>query len=347
MSLEAGRSASFRMDLITDRADLGKFSGLLDRAFSVPREGAFLEDFPVWSDGTGPGPERLARLGIYSGSELVSCAGVRLAQLRTPNQPLPVALIGAVATDERYRGHGFASKTVQLAAEWARERGAAVALLWGSEHALYQRLGFDLCGEQVLAALPETSAHEPIHCGWTNGILGAMRKRQDGLLIENVDSAWISAHRNVLWYWTGTAGAVTAYAAVGRGIDLQNVVHEWGGAREQLLGILGRIREDHPEARILGSPRLLENAKIPFDPGSTEFLCMARVLDPKALMRIWHPLTAFDAVSREDGWEVRINGISVPTLSEGELVRFFFGPGAPAFGGLFPLPLWIWGLDAA
>jgi hypothetical protein len=182
----------------------------------------------------------------------------------------------------------------------------------------------------------------------------SFRKRENGLALQSSDRQWLSAHKNVQWYWSGSAERPGAYAAIGRGIDLQNIVHEWGGNAAELRALLGAIHRDHPEAVLLGPPALLR--KYGFETGSAapEFLALVRILDPARVFQSYHPLTPFTAKSLEDGWEINIQGISIPSFSESELARFFFGPGSPSMGSmggsdtpLFPLPLWIWGLDSA
>jgi GNAT superfamily N-acetyltransferase len=324
------------LDLIEGPAKSAQFGALLDRTFKVPAPGRFFDDFPIWDEKLGPGRERTARIGVWDGSELVSSAGVRLAELRVPAGDLKVALIGAVATAESHRGRGLASRTVSLAVEWAREREAALVLLWGSETALYQRLGFELCGMQVRASLKDLDLG-PKHTdfsnvvlgrGWIPSILRSMRLRGSGLRLAQSDERWIEAHQNVDWYWLGDPADPLAYAALGRGIDLQNLVHEWGGESSAALKLLLQlIRMEHPEAQLLASPHLLgawgfhapARAEI-------EFLCMARALNVAKI--------------------VAAHGINIPandpilTTPNAAVCQFLFGPSDKA------LPLWVWGLDA-
>lgn len=311
------------------------FSRLLDVGFGVKAPARFLDDFPVWDEALGPGGESAIRIGVWDGEELVSCAGVRLAKLRVPAGTLDVALVGAVATAESHRGQGLASRTVSLAVEWARERGAAMALLWGSETALYERLGFELCGMQVRAPLAELELGPMIEDfsqiilgrGWNPALMASLRMRGSGLRLLETDESWLEAHRNVDWYWLGDPEAPQAYAAIGRGIDLQGIVHEWGGdCAEDLKTLLQLIRMEHPEAQLLASPVLLSAWSLSAPREDVEFLCMARALDIAKLTKGF--------------------GVTLPqhhpllTTPDAAACRMLFGPSADA------LPLWIWGLDA-
>jgi GNAT superfamily N-acetyltransferase len=261
---------------------------LLNRAFHVPEGRSFFDDFPIWDESIVPSDESLVRLGVFSANrhELLASAGVRMARLKMPGGLLPVALIGAVATDERYRGAGLASSLVSLAVEWAESRNASVVLLWGSEHSLYRRLGFELCGEQILIPLDQIPiAEKPatlVCSGWDESIFHAMKQREGGLILNDKDLKWIVAQRSVQWFWTRNGQDCDAYIAIGRGIDLQGFVHEWGGDPKALHRLLHWLKKETPELTLLGSSQILRRFQIDPHLGKVESLCLARVLDSGA-----------------------------------------------------------------
>src|SRR6202035_1554244 len=99
-----------------------------------------------------------------------------ISEMKTTALPLRVGLIGAVVTDENFRGRGIAPKAVALAVEWAKNQGAALTVLWGSEHELYGKLGFTPCGKQVrvpLSAMRGSGATQKIQTGWNPAIFSA------------------------------------------------------------------------------------------------------------------------------------------------------------------------------
>jgi GNAT superfamily N-acetyltransferase len=324
-----------RLDTIEGDTQMQQFSKLLDVGFGVKSPGRVLDDLPIWDEKVGPGAESVLRIGVWDGTALVSCAGVRLANLRVPTGSLEVALIGAVATASSHRGAGLASRTVSLAVEWARERGAAMALLWGAETALYERLGFELCGMQTRVPLSELELGPAIRDfssitlgrGWLPSLMGGLRMRGSGLRLSDKDESWIEAHRGVDWYWLGDPEAPQAYAAIGRGIDLQGLVHEWGGdSHEALKNLLQLVRMEHTEAQLLTSPNLLAAWQLGAVQAPTEFLCMARSLD---VVKLTH------------GFGIKLPaGDPFLTTPNVAVCRKLFGPSENA------LPLWIWGLDA-
>lgn len=376
MSFEAGiepkLNSSFYIDAIERPDHRLQLESLLNRSFPVAEGGSFYDDFPVWdhrsySDPRSQSPQGsqslqnpMVQIGVFRNKKLASTASVRIADLKARGGQVRVALIGAVATDSAWRGHGLASKTVALATQWAQERGAALAVLWGSEHSLYQRMGFELCGEQVRVPLaaafaklkidPHSLGSTPMGRGWKPELFDILKKRPGGLALRASDERWISAHKNVQWYWNGEGSTPRAYAAIGRGMDLHGLVHEWGGEKKALMELLAQISVEHPEASLLGAPQMVRPLGLAFDPQSVEFLCMARVLNPVAVFSAFNPMIPCTAESSDEGWKLIMGDLWLTTLSEGELTRVFFGPGSPGGGrgdGVLPLPLWIWGLDGA
>ena len=330
-------ASTLSVDVIEGEAKSKAFSELLDRSFGLKGSSHYLDDFPVWDENFGPEQGRALRIGIFDSShkeQLVSCAGIRLAEMRVPAGVVKVALIGAVATAESHRGQGLASRIVSLAIEWARERDAVLAVLWGSETAMYERLGFELCGMQVRAPLSALDlgprpdfARIVLGRGWVPSLMGCLRMRGTGLRTAQADESWIEAHRNVQWYWLGEPEAPMAYAAIDRGIDLQGIVHEWGGDNPEALKVLLHlIRMERPEAQLLASPQILGAWGLDAPKVDIEFLCMARSLNTPKLLAS--------------------HGIVLPendpllTTPNAAVCRLLFGPSESA------MPLWIWGLDA-
>lgn len=335
MELEGGRNSLFRFDVISGPEMSKELESLLNQAFSVSSGATFFDDFPVWDERHGL---QVNRIGAFRGQKLISCASVRLASLKTPTGPLPVALIGCVATHKDWRGHGLASETVSRAVAWAKNGGAVAAFLWGSEHRLYRRQGFELCGEQVRVPLKniefiDVDDSVNVKQGWSPDLMKVLQKREGGLVVSNSDEAWLSSHKNVNWYFTTNHGEVEAYLAVGRGIDLEGLIHEWGGRRESLIRLLNIVRRSNPHLELLGSPALFRRYEIRFDPTTVEFLCMAKVFEPSKLFSAFRPLGTFD----------------FSFMDELSIVRVLLGPVSVLNiqNGFLPLPVWIWGLDGA
>ncbi|MFL5812618.1 MAG: GNAT family N-acetyltransferase [Bdellovibrionia bacterium] len=361
MELKDRENAQLEVDLISGPQSRRALAALLNHSFQVPEDHAFLGDFPIWDESIVPSSEETVRIGAFSSGrqELAACAGVRMARLKTPSGGLPVALIGAVATHETYRGAGLASGLVSLATEWAGARGASAVFLWGSEYSLYNRLGFELCGAQVMVPLDslelsETEANS-VQTGWDRSIFQRMKSREGGLALADTDERWMAAHRSVEWFWVGDGQNCDAYVAVGRGIDLQGIVHEWGGEPAALRSLLGWLRKQRSGLTLLGAPWILERFGFRAQQAQPEFLCLARVLQPELLVKAFYPNSDFSAHAQGSGFLVTSEQGSLQ-LDSAQIARLVLGPHLESAsqetrqGGkrqlTVPIPLWIWGLDA-
>jgi len=218
---------------IHDRHHRVALASLLDRSFGLSENSHFLDDFPIWDPIYGA---RVIRAGVFDREELIATAGLRLSEWKLANgERLPIAVIGGVATDPRFRGQHIASQLTEHLCTIAKEKGAAAVLLWGSQHELYGRLGFKLTGKQLRVSLGQlTTECEPlvaqIRTGYHLSIFEQALRRTEGIALSNRDMGWYSSHRNVRWVWTETEqGQLQSYIGIGRGIDLTGIIHEWGG----------------------------------------------------------------------------------------------------------------------
>ena len=169
-----------------------------------------------------------------------------------------------------------------------------------------------------------------------------------GLSISAADESWIRAHANVQWYWTGSPEAPTAYAAFGRGMDLPNMVHEWGGDQWELRSIFKRICERNPAAELLANAKLLYDFGFPAALGDLEYLCMSKILNPEALLRKSNILSELSFNRVEHGWTMSRKDQAEISMTEFELAKLLMGPTElnQQHKGIL-LPIWFWGLDSA
>ncbi|MEK6706148.1 MAG: GNAT family N-acetyltransferase [Bdellovibrionota bacterium] len=362
MSLQPHRCTDAPLILILDKTNRKQLVTLLDKAFNVPTWSHYYDDFTVWDDYYSSHLE-IRRFGIFDAAGvLISTASVRLASIKHTNNEamLPIALMGAVATDDKWRGRGLASILVSHALEWAKNKGAALSVLWGSEHELYRRLGFELCGDQLRKPLAMFHGIDSIinsdfvKQGWVDGIWKCMLKREGGLNLEASDIRWISAHKNVQWYWSGGSDEPSAYAAIGKGIDLHETIHEWGGSSKELMSILCKIKKNQPTAVILGCRKLFDKYDLAVGESVSEYLCLANIIDPTKIFLFYYENLknlGFSAVWTDEGWTIFLMGKKFTQISQAMMVMLFFGPLPQRLSSendltkFFPLPLWFWGLD--
>ncbi|MEK7690973.1 MAG: GNAT family N-acetyltransferase, partial [Bdellovibrionota bacterium] len=196
-----------------------------------------------------------------------------------------------VATDPASRGQGLASVCVERCLQKARAAGASVAVLWGSEHKLYGRLGFRLAGVQLLGPLGaievgnseqlnNTGKAPKLHEGWVPALFDLIAgERTRGLILQERDRTWFSQHRHTHWYWLGKDSRhPLAYAAINRGIDLPGIMHEWGGEADALRVLLASLASRFPATQLLAHPDILKTRGMNFKVGASvqrEYLCLA------------------------------------------------------------------------
>ncbi len=350
---------------ISGTENLSKLEKLLNIAFEVPQNKSFFDDFPVWNKNNGA---NIHTLGVFENNNLLSTAGLYICKLKTPKSHLNIGLIGGVATHPGARGRGFASKIVRELILIAKKNNLSLLLLWGSEHSLYRKLGFELCGIQERTSinaldLPSNNTGLEINSGWTRGLLKLLQNRSSGILIDEKNKTLFEKHKNVTWYWTGKKEAPLAYAAIGRGIDLSNIIHEWGGDINSLLQLLAHLKNTNPKLQIIGHPDILKQQQIKCqskykadtENNLAEYMCMSNILDPKNIISALYPdiKCEQEAISDKNtlltNWNFKINEFSYKDLTPSEVAQMLLGPDVPetsALAGFLPVKIWIWGLDA-
>jgi predicted N-acetyltransferase YhbS len=249
-----------------------KINQLVSKAFGYQPPHQFFDDFPIWSS------NQVLNLGIFDGEKLVSHVGIHFAEIFATVGKCPVALIGAVATDEAYRGKGLSSALMKEALRVADERKCDWTFLWGSEHEFYQKMGFYLAGSQcrvLLATLPGVLTHrEPkIKTGITEEIFKYLLHRKTGMVLKPEDREWFFAHKTVKWFYLEEPFAFVAFE---RGLDLGHLVHEWGGDEDQIKTLLSHVLSYDPQAQILGAYDELVKMGAEELSMVEEFLCLAR-----------------------------------------------------------------------
>ena len=249
---------------------------LVSAAFQYPAQHFFFDDFPIW------GSSLVTRLGVFDGPKLVSHVGIRFAEMQTGAGSEKIALIGAVATDEKYRGQGHSTALLKEALKRIDAAKYSWSFLWGSEHAFYGKLGFQLYGVQARARLSDLEVQsrnlisKSIQSGFTDEIFKALCNTKIGIRLKAEDRTWIAQQKTVKWYYLEKPFAFIAYE---KGMDLKNIVHEMGGDLNGIQTLLYSIYSKNPDAEILGTQTELKKIGLSENNLIQEHLCLARALD--------------------------------------------------------------------
>ncbi len=261
---------------------------LVSEAFGYSHPHSYFDDFPIWTT------KKAIRIGGYSGNELISHVGIQFRNLRTAGSRVPVALIGAVATKEAFRGRGYSSLLLKRALEIIDSQGCEWSLLWGSEHDFYSKFGFHLSGVQFRAPVSDlflkdmtrsntNQLRSAVHEGLCSRITDEFLTRKTGIEFNPDDIEWLTLQKTVKWFYINEPFAFIAYE---RGLDLGGMVHEIGGDPAGIRELLSHVLQLNPDAQVIGAPNELLRLGFNLDSCIQEYLCLGR---PKDSSLPWNP----------------------------------------------------------
>lgn len=241
-------------------------------------------------------------IGVGEEGELHSACTLLARDLVTPGRTTRVGLIGSVSTDERFRQQGLATNVLVQAEARLVTLGAVLAFLWADDPEFYLVRGYAPVGMEVDFRLePDCRTKLPAP-------KGARRMRpQDAEAIHALyerhpaRTARTLAETRALLAIPGMEtlvlerdGAVVGYACSGRGRDLRDTIHEWGGETAHVLALVrahlerrfGEGMSDASGCLFLMAPghedRLAEHVEAAGAVRAEGILALGRILDPAA-----------------------------------------------------------------
>lgn len=177
---------------------------------------------------------------------VVSACSLLPREFVVDGESLRVGLVGSVATRASHRGKGLAASVLACAEAELARRGCLLAALWAEDPEYYAQRGWRPWGSEIDFVLPrELVAHLPDPVGVR------LAKASDATAIHRLyalqrrrvarsrsDTRKLLAIPGMDVLVRERQGEVVAYSCLGRGGDLQEVVHEWSGAVEDVLALL-------------------------------------------------------------------------------------------------------------
>lgn len=311
------------------------------------------------------------------GDELRSACAILPRDFVSGGRTVRVGLIGSVSTEPDHRGQGHATQLLDDAERALADAGCAIAMLWANEPEFYYERGYVPVGGQV-RALVESSQQR--------GLPGDSTVRDatsdDAARLHELYSAHPSrvdrsaAETAALLDCPGMSvlvterdGAITAYACRGRGADLRSIVHEWGGATDDVLALLHAHAGAEAEGAVgvlgpVSEHELWERLAASGAAPVVGFLGLAKVLDRGQLGRTLVDATTPGGVIGTIEDSAGRARVAIRTAEGGfelddELLLALMFPAfgrlqeveelAESFGVTFdgvPLELFAWGLDS-
>ena len=194
----------------------------------------------------------------------------------TPGAPaVKLALVGNVATDKSEQGKGWMRTLLGEVEREAMARGADAIILWSDLAAFYTKMGFEPGGSEFRIML---SAKELRRCGrpmlWvpdgyrTGQLPVEMIQRMLHLRSTGFNKPFFQMERSVeefvellkipdlaLFVGHGESTGTTApglrpvdfFFIIGKGMDMQGVIHEWGTTDMNLLMGAAGVVAEHAE----------------------------------------------------------------------------------------------------
>ncbi len=324
-------------------------------------------------------PGRLLALG-ERGEARSACALIARDFHLAGGLVLRGGLVGSVATDPAWRNRGLASRLLHEAEAALSAEGCAFALLWANDPDFYLRRGYCPIGVEhdfvvegsVARALPRAEGVRELAPGDAAAVhrLYAAHPVRVGRAPEETEALLGCPGMRTLVL--ERAGAVVAYACLGHGADLRDVVHEWGGAAEDVLALVReqferRFARAEPGRLYVMAPPGAQELRRGFAAAGAEpylgFLGLAKLLDRGAVVRFLderlRPEGGLSLAETPEGTRYLIRGPARESWIDDDAVLALLFPVSEVrekveellvdFGlapGRLPLEPFAWGLDS-
>ena len=154
-------------------------------------------------------------------------------------------LIGSVSTHPDWQGQGLGTRLLVEAEAALQMQGCLFALLWGEDPQFYLSRGYCPISAEDDFAIPY-SLHESLPAGFTRPLADGdapavhrlYARHPVRLARSESETAALLACPGMQTLVLERDGNIVAYACRGRGGDLANTIHEWGGDAESVLALV-------------------------------------------------------------------------------------------------------------
>ena len=206
-------------------------------------------DYPlVFGEGS---PGRV--ITLEEDGELRAACTVLVREFVVDGVRIKGGMIGSVVTDPDHQGRGLGTKLLLQAEIALQLEGCAFTLLWASQPDWYLKRGYAPMGSEndflitpgARGGLPKATdvrVFTPEDAGAVHAIYEAHGARVARTADETTTLLGCPGMRTVV---REREGRVVAYACYGRGADLQNSIHEWGGDVEDVLALVRALLDHH------------------------------------------------------------------------------------------------------
>jgi GNAT superfamily N-acetyltransferase len=313
---------------------------------------------------------------IEEDGKIVSHAVLKILLIKTPIAFFKVAAIGSVVTLPEYRNKGYSSAVIKDCLDLALKQDADFAILWTDIFDFYRKLGFELAGSEIALIFNSPLQLENSKLNFLNtkkidpqAILRLYNQHSIGSLRSVSDiKQYLSIPNSRLFTAWDQKNQLQAYAVEGRGADLSNYIHEWGGEVSSLLSLIGEIQKYQQGAITIITPgtaqNLIRKSKEYGALINNGYLGMIKIINYRNLFfkvkRFARYLGQEDFILDYNGTEFLVghSGHIFRTQQASDIVKLIFGPHkandinsfdvetAQILNQTLPVPMWIWGWDS-
>ncbi len=209
------------------------------------RPGRLLNEYPLLFEKDA----NVLPFTLWEGSAPVAFCLLWAVPFRIGGRRLRAGMISLVFTDEAFRGRGHASHVLRAAIDHAERLDLGLLLLWSELDALYAALGFVEAGQESLLVVDSSTVERALRGDRVGADTRVERARpSDWPEIERlrsfrtcqleIDPGELLRARTIPDLDVRVARDATGirgFAMRGRGDDLADVIHEWGGDPDAAL----------------------------------------------------------------------------------------------------------------
>lgn len=232
---------------------------------------------------------------IEENGQIISHAVLKNLLIKTPIAIFRVAAIGNVVTAPEFRNKGYSQKVIKDCLQIATEQGADIAILWTNIYDFYRKFGFELAGSETALIFNQPFDTEVKGLKYLQSnkvdpqsILRLYSQHAVGSIRNAADiSRYLQIPKVQLYTAWDQNNQLQAYAVEGRGADLTNYIHEWGGSVSKLLALVSEIQKQKNDSITIITPshsaNLIRKAKEKGALVNEGYLGMIKLLNTKNL----------------------------------------------------------------
>ncbi len=192
-------------------------------------------------------------VALQEGDAVRSACAILARDFVTPNGTITGGMIGSVVTDPEWRSNGLATRILVEAEAALQVDGCGFALLWAEEPGFYLRRGYGPVGREVdfvlsydmVESLPAPTGVRAMTDADIDAVHALYTQHSVRLARTPDETRALLACPQMTRFVRERDGEVVAYSCMGRGKDLADAIHEWGGAGVDDVLALLRANLEH------------------------------------------------------------------------------------------------------